>query len=223
MNLFNSGTIAFSPAIVVLNIVFSLALQLVIVWVYKRTHRGLSYSQGFIFTLVIVGILGTMVMMIVQNNLVGAFALLGAFSLIRFRTILKETRDVAFVFFSLAMGVAVGTGAYSIAVIGIVILSVIILVMNKLNVGNIDSGLGFLLTVTSREGINMETLKSIFLRYTTSCDLLQARSYEDGTRENIFSVALKDDLQSGNMIDEIKKTQHIVNIELITSKHSLEY
>jgi len=82
-------------------------------------------------------------MMVVQNNLIGAFALLGAFSLIRFRTILKETRDIAFVFFALVIGVAVGTSNYSIALIGTIFVSIVILLFNKYNIGSIKNGLGF--------------------------------------------------------------------------------
>ena len=92
-NLYNLTTTEISPAIVVLNIIFSLILLLGMVWVYKKTHKGLSYSPSFIFTLIIVGILGTVIMMVVQNSLVCAIVLLGAFSMIRFRTILKEKKD----------------------------------------------------------------------------------------------------------------------------------
>src|SRR3989344_9236862 len=95
-----------NAAIVVINLLFVLALELVIAWVYQRTHRTLSYSQSFVGTIVLMGIIASLIMMVVTENILGAFALLGAFSLIRFRTIVKETRDIAFVFFALAIGVA---------------------------------------------------------------------------------------------------------------------
>lgn len=223
MNFFNLSATYLSPIIVLLNIIFSFALQLAIVWIYKKTHRGLSYSQGFIFSLVIVGVLGTMIMMIVQNNLVGAFALLGAFSLIRFRTILKETRDVAFVFFSLTIGIAVGTGFYSVAVIGLILLSLMIFIMDRYHFGSIVSGLGFLLTITTKGKLNSEFFKGIFKNYALSYELLRSRSHEDGTWENIFSLVLKDDFSSGNLMEEIQKQSGIIDIDLITSKHSVEY
>ncbi|HLB57672.1 MAG TPA: DUF4956 domain-containing protein, partial [Gammaproteobacteria bacterium] len=126
-NFYNIAPTELSIAIVVLNIAFSFVLQLGIAWIYKKTHRGLSYAPSFVFTLIIVGTLGTFVMMIIQQNFVGAVALLGAFSLIRFRTILKETRDVAFVFFALAAGVAIGTGNYATGLVSVVLISLIIL------------------------------------------------------------------------------------------------
>ena len=103
-NLFGIASVEISPAVIALNIIFSFLLQIAIAAVYKKTHKGLSYSSSFISTTVMVGVLGTVIMMIVRNNLIGAFALLGAFSLIRFRTILKETRDIVFVFFALVVG-----------------------------------------------------------------------------------------------------------------------
>src|SRR3990167_777280 len=97
-----------SAAIIVINLIFVFLLELVIAWVYRKTHRTLSYSQSFVGTIILMGIIASLIMMVVTENIVGAFALLGAFSLIRFRTIMKETRDIAFVFFALAIGVAVG-------------------------------------------------------------------------------------------------------------------
>src|SRR3990167_4319281 len=135
LDFYNFTGTEFSAALVVFNLGLSFLLQLVIVWVYKKTHRGLSHSQSFLFTLVIIGVLGTVVMMVVQNNLIGAFALLGAFSLIRFRTIVKETRDVAFIFFALATGVAVGTNNYSVALVATLLISVMIVALSRYGFG----------------------------------------------------------------------------------------
>ena len=104
-NFFNLTPTEISAAVIVLNIAVSLLLQLLIIFVYKKTHQGLSYSSSLIFTIAMIGVLGTVIMMVVQNNLIGAFTLLGAFSLIRFRTILKETRapsliNLCLIFFS---------------------------------------------------------------------------------------------------------------------------
>ena len=137
-------------SIVLANLALSLILGLFIIWVYRRTHRGLSYSMSFIFTMLIISLISTTVMMVVQHNIIGAFALLGAFSLIRFRTIVKDTRDVAFVFFALVSGVAVGTNNYAIALTAVPFIGIVILLATRYQVGALGgSQLNYILTFIS--------------------------------------------------------------------------
>ena len=97
---FNSEIYTFET--VILNLIISLFLGLLISFVYRKTHKGLSYSQSFIITSLLVTVIVCMVIMIIGNNLARAFALVGALSIIRFRTVLKDTKDIAFIFWSLS-------------------------------------------------------------------------------------------------------------------------
>ena len=220
-NLTTTGEL--SAAIIVLNILFSLALQLLVVLVYKRTHRGLSYAPSFIFTLVIVGILGTVVMMIIQQNLIGAVGLLGAFSFIRFRTILKETRDVAFLFFALAMGIAVGTGNYAVAIVSIVLVSLIILALDRFKFGSISGNAGFVLTFNAKERLDITTVTSVLKKYSDSFNLLQSRTHAPGVDAFVFSVRLRDELQASEVLHALKSNPSLLDIELITGDRNVEY
>src|SRR3989344_3869561 len=160
LNFYNTTFTEISAAVAVFVILLTFLIALGIVWVYKYTHRGLSYSQSFLTTLIMVAVLGSIVMMVVQENLVGAFALLGAFSLIRFRTIVKDTKDVAFVFFSLVEGVAVGTSNYAIAVIALILVSGLVLLMHRLRLGRKVLSGGYILMVqaTGSDGGRLETV-----------------------------------------------------------------
>jgi len=222
-NFYNFTSTEFSAAIIVFNILFSLLLQIGIAWTYKKTHKGLSYSPSFISTLIIVGILGTVVMMVIQNNVVGAFALLGAFSLIRFRTILKETRDIAFVFFALVIGISIGTNNYSIAFISTALISIIILLLDRYNIGSITGGLGLILTFNARNGFDIEIIKSILSKHSNEFDLLQTRTHGLDINTYVFSIKLKDNLDSASIIKELKQNESITDIEIITGEHSVEY
>ncbi|PIP73509.1 MAG: hypothetical protein COW88_01800 [Candidatus Lloydbacteria bacterium CG22_combo_CG10-13_8_21_14_all_47_15] len=222
-NFYNLTQTELSSAIVVFNLLFAFALLLVIVFVYKRTHQGLSYSPSFIFTLIIVGILGSVVMMVVQNNLVGAFALLGAFSLIRFRTILKETRDIAFVFFALVIGVAVGTSHYSIALISTVIISLIILGLYRYHIGSMTSNVGFILTFNAKKNINMDEVRKVISGFAESFEFLQAKTYGVDTNTYIFSIKLKDTFDSAKLINELHDKDLISSVNIISGEKSVEY
>jgi len=222
-NFYNLTTTEVSAAMIVINIIFSLILQLIIVWTYKKTHKGLSYSPSFIFTLVIVGVLGTVLMMVVQNNLVGAFALLGAFSLIRFRTILKETRDIAFVFFVLVIGVSVGTNHYSLALIATISIVLIVLLLYRFNVGSMSGGLAYILTFTAKNDLDIGNIKEVLGRMSKSFELMQVRSYGLDTDSYVFSLELKDSIDSVFVIKTLKENQSIADVEVITGEHTIEY
>lgn len=220
---YNLTATELSAAVIVINILLSFALQGVAVYIYKKTHQGLSYSSSFVFSFVLIGVLGTVVMMVVQHNLVGAFALLGAFSLIRFRTILKETRDVAFLFFALAIGVAVGTSNYSIAVIATFLISFMIWLFYRYNWGGMNAGVGHILTFGADEKADMKELKDVISGHSKSCDLLQTRTTAANHISYVFSVKLKNDLAAPDLVKELKKHQAVSNIELITGEHGVEY
>jgi len=83
------------------NLFAALLTGLFIGYVYRKTHRGLSYSQSLVITLVLMCLIVCSVMMVIGSNLARAFALVGALTIVRFRTVVKDTRDTAFIFFAL--------------------------------------------------------------------------------------------------------------------------
>src|SRR5438552_4048872 len=95
----------------------SFLICLVFGYTYKHTHQGLSYSSSFVHTLIMMGVTVAVIMMIIGSNIARAFSLVGALSIIRFRSAIKDPRDVAFLFMVMASGMAVGTGFFQVAVI----------------------------------------------------------------------------------------------------------
>src|SRR5215813_8326825 len=102
---------------VVMALVVSFGLCLVFAYTYKQTHQGLSYSSSFVHALIMMGVTVAVIMMIIGSNIARAFSLVGALSIIRFRSAIKDPRDVAFLFMVMACGMAVGTGFFQIAII----------------------------------------------------------------------------------------------------------
>lgn len=89
-----------------------------IAWVYQRTHSGLSYSMGFTQSLVMLTLGAALLVVVIGGSLITAFGLLGALAIVRFRNVLKDTRDTVFVLFALLLGMAIGTGRMGIALVG---------------------------------------------------------------------------------------------------------
>lgn len=102
----------FAPFEVVLSMALAILLTFVITKTYQATHRGPSYSQGYIHALFLMALCTGIVMMIIGSNIARAFSLVGALSIIRFRTAVKDVRDTAFLFFAIVVGMGSGTGFY---------------------------------------------------------------------------------------------------------------
>ena len=208
-------------AVVIFNILLAFALAWVVVWVWRRTHRGLSFTESFATTILMLAPLASMVMMIVRNNLIGAFALLGAFSLIRFRTIIKETRDVAFLFFSLTIGVSVGTGNYAIALTATALISLIVLGFHRYS-GKAKQSTGYVLTIETDIASDTARIEDVAKRYASRIELLHARSGAT-VRSLAYGLHLLSTEHPNAIVDEIRNISGVTSAYLITGKDAVEY
>jgi hypothetical protein len=102
-------------ATIVLDLLLSFVLGMFVAWLYAATHRGLSYSRNMVHSIVLLAMIITMVMLVVGDSVARAFGLVGALSIIRFRTVVRDARDTTFIFLALAVGIAVGAQQHAVA------------------------------------------------------------------------------------------------------------
>lgn len=129
-NLF-TGTNILTIENVISNLLFATLLGLFIYYVYKKTFTGVIYSQNFNVTIVMICIITTIVMMLIGSNLALSLGLVGSLSIIRFRTAIKEPRDIGFLFWAIAIGLAAGTSEFIIGIIGSIIMALLLFMFNK--------------------------------------------------------------------------------------------
>jgi hypothetical protein len=122
-----------TPAEIVAAIGLSFLLTIVIAAVYRSTHRGTFYTQDYVHTLMILGMVVTAVIMVVGQSLERAFAVFAAFSIIRFRRSVPETRDIGFIFFAMAVGMAAGARQYALAILATAVIGVAVLLIARLD------------------------------------------------------------------------------------------
>ncbi|MFZ1730555.1 MAG: DUF4956 domain-containing protein [Bacteroidota bacterium] len=103
---------------ILINLLTAVACGLFIAWLYRKTTTTPGYPPSLLSSMVLLTLITAMVIMIIGNSLARAFGLVGAMSIIRFRTAVKETLDIVFIFFALAAGLAAGAGAQAIAIVG---------------------------------------------------------------------------------------------------------
>jgi uncharacterized membrane protein YhiD involved in acid resistance len=204
----------------VLDVVFVLVLSFVtsvfIGWIYQLTHRGTSYTQSFVFTLVMNGMIVALVMMIVGSNIARAFSLVGALSIIRFRNAVKETRDVGFIFFSMAIGMAIGTRFYLLGVIAAIVIGMVIVLMTRFNWFAREMT-GQILSVQIPNDAPFDTLfDRAFLKFTNVSELISVGSIQNGIMtELVYSIGMKKSDQVQEFIAEIRKLNGDNKVTLI--------
>jgi len=220
---FQDLTGVFSVTDVVLSLLLSFGLCAAIGWVYQTTHRGASYTQSFVHTLVLNGMVVAVIMLVVGSNIARAFALVGALSIIRFRNAVKETRDVGFIFFTMAVGMAVGTKFYLLAVIAAVLISLIILIMTRFN-WYARRVVSQILKVQVSNDAQFDTLfDGVFLKYTSTSELISVDSVHNGMlTELTYSVGLKKQSKIQEFLTEVKQLNGNNRVTLIAGYNSTD-
>ena len=110
-----------SPGVVVIRLLVAAVLGAVVAWIYRRTRKGSEISSSFPVTLVLLSILIAMVTQVIGDNIARAFSLVGALSIVRFRTVVRDTQDTAYVIFAVVVGMAVGANDLWVGIIGIAV------------------------------------------------------------------------------------------------------
>ena len=124
---FLENVTAVSPLDMVLTIALAFGIGLFIFYVYKKTYQGVMYSSSFGVTLIALTMITSQVILAVTSNVVLSLGMVGALSIVRFRTAIKEPLDIAFLFWSIASGIILAAGMIPLAVIGSVIIGLILL------------------------------------------------------------------------------------------------
>lgn len=201
---------------VLINIVLAFVLGFFIAAIYRLTYQGYAYSASFVHTLIIISMVTAIVIMVIGNNLARAFGLVGAMSIIRFRTAVKDTKDIAFVFFALAAGLATGAGSHMVGVVGCFMVGVVVLFLYLFNFG-----------ITTRKELLlrfwMEPAEDekppylrIFEKYLKTHRLIHMRSARLGQfLELSFNVRFKDDTNHQKLIRELSIIEGIERISLV--------
>lgn len=203
----------------------SMALSVTIAWIYKGTHRGLSYSQSFQFSLVVIGMLAAAVMMVARVSLLNAVGILGVFALVRFRTIVKDTKDMAYVLFVLVVGLAMGTREYALAVITTAAVGIVILVLTRIDFGLAKSHESIIRVVATPEQggpLDSAQFEATLGRLTDSFTLLSAHTH--GSRVEVtYGIRPKRSVSAVSILEALRTEAGVENAELFDAKHQVEF
>ncbi|MDQ8192320.1 DUF4956 domain-containing protein [Roseibacillus persicicus] len=191
---------------VVLAMLLSLALNLFIALVYRLTYRGSRYSQDFVQTLIMIGMVTTILIMVVSGNGAVAFGMFAAFSVIRFRRNLGQSRDLGFVFFAMAIGMVVGARFYAMAVIITVIVNLAIYLLTRFD-AFAPRKASHLINIRVSADVNFEdSFKEIFEHFAEKSDLLRVSSVQAGMMTELrYGVQTKADANMSEFLESLQQ------------------
>ena len=219
-----ANLIALSFEEIILNTIMSILSGLIMAYIYKKTHTGVSYSQSFVHVVVITTVLMTLIVMIIGGSLTRAFALVGALSIVRYRTVLKETKDLSFIFSALVFGMACGTSNYMLNFIGLFTIASLILLLYKFNfaayVQN-DFILNFRIT---NDRTTTSAYMNILKKYCEDYHLVNLEPSDNNkTIRQTYKISLLKDISSEVFVSEINAIKGLNEVVFIDSKNDINY
>ena len=196
------STDTFSIGTFLICIAASLVLGALIAWVHSRFNNS---SKGFVMTIALLPAIVQMVILLVNGNLGTGVAVMGAFSLVRFRSIPGNAKEISSIFMAMAIGLATGTGYVAVAVLFVIIVGGASILYNATSFGE-PKQKEKELKITIPEGVDyMEIFNDLFKKYTTKNELIKAKTTNMGSLYKLdYRISLKNQAEEKLFIDELR-------------------
>lgn len=193
------------PAEVLGAMSLSFVLNLLIGKLYQSTYKGTRYSQDYVHTLVIIGTVTTILIMVVNGNGAVAFGMFAAFSMIRFRRNLGQSRDLAFVFFAMATGMGIGARQYVIVLITTVIVSLAIYLISRKD-AFAPNRASHQLRIRVNNDVDFSVgFNEIFDKFTDAIEMISVESVQAGMMTELrYGLILKENVKVSDFMEEIQ-------------------
>lgn len=153
------GTDRITTLNILLNVSMSFFVGMFIFFIYKKTFQGVLYQRSFNISLVLASVVTSLVIMTISGNLILSLGMVGALSIVRFRTPVKDSMDLIFLFWAISAGIANGVGYYNISIVGSIMISIFLLLLTRTGKGAADTYL--VVVQLSNEAIETDVLDKI--------------------------------------------------------------
>lgn len=205
------------------SLVLSMALGMIIVVVYRITHRGFHYERSFLTTLLMICPIVAVVMMLIGSNLALSLGMVGALSIIRFRTVIKDSRDMVYLFLAIAVGLGCGTYNWLVVAIAVIALCGVLLILNLFKLGKaVHADYVLVLSGESEVPPEDEVLKQELQKQTR---FIETRSIniDEGRWEIVFELRLDkgEAFPDAALYERLSKEHGVKKLSLLVPQLSL--
>jgi hypothetical protein len=212
---------AAGPETALLALLLCFVIGHVVAWVYMWTHDGLSYSKMFTMSLLAMPVIVALVMILMAGNIVIAVGLLAVFTVVRFRNVLKDTRDTTFVLWSIVEGMASGTMRFGIAVLGAILISLVFIYLKVTAFGGRHRYDVVVNLQWRGDGDSLDTLQPILWRHSVRAQLAGHRLLDD--RQDLsYRLSLRDPSRAGELLTDLRGTEGVSGVHLFRREDESE-
>ena len=217
------GTAATDGTLLVIALLLAFVCGHVIAWVYMLTHSGLSYSRSYVNSLILMPVLVALVMLILANNLILAFGLMAIFAMVRFRSVLRDTLDTAYVLAVIVLGLACGTFKFSSAIAGCAV-TVAIMFYFRASAFGTRHRYDLILNVRwSRPAGELSELRQLLDRHSRATFCASQRSHEaDAGVDLSYRLLLRDAARSHELVNELRALPGVAQVTALQSGEESE-
>lgn len=197
----------------------ALVIGFLISLIYIATHRKEGYSQSYVLTMIMLPTIVALILLLI-NTTAGALSLAGAFTLVRFRSVPGDPKDIAYIFFAMASGVACGIGYVGFGIVFFIILGAVMFVLSEFDFGGTKRR-HMTLKITIPENLDYQgAFDPVLKNYTQFYKLRRVKTTNFGTLfELIYSVDVSEDIDQKKFIDELRALNGNMNINLVFFKY----
>ena len=224
MNIVLSQDLVFDIGSLVVYLGVSAILGALIGYTYKITHKGVTYSQGIANTLVLLSVVTAFIVYFIGDSMARAIGLFGVFSIIRYRSAVKDTRDTAFILLALGLGMACGVGSLILAAIGTITIVVIVLVVDGLNLfSGVNTDYLVFFKAQANKGDSKEVIDSL-KPFVKEISLLSVKALDSGKLMDFsISIKLKRNMDISTVVEELQKIDGISDVRFLAAKKDIQF
>jgi hypothetical protein len=226
MDWFLYGDFGSAPAnwpAMIMSLLVALACGQVLAWVYMLTHSGLSYSRSFVNAMLLLPSIVSIVMMVLSNNLVTAFGMMAVFAIVRFRNILRDTLDTAYILTALVIGMAAGTQKYASAITGCALVTLVLLYLWYTAFGTRHRYDIIINLHWARSMKDLEELDRVLHRHSWKPRMASQRAHEgyEGT-DLSYRLLLRDSNRVEDLINELRSLAGVSRVTSMLAENESE-
>lgn len=189
-------------------LLFSFALGLFIFFIYRFSYKGVMYSKTFNVTLIAISMITSSIILAITSNIILSLGMVGALSIVRFRTAIKDPIDVAYLFWAIGMGIVSGAGLWKLALMSSVVIGIILFVFSKIT----DVNTPYLLVISYQteetNDLVFQLIESEAKRYRLKSKVFNGEGYE-------LTVEIRERKTTAGLVNKIGGINHVNSVALL--------
>ncbi|MBN2544704.1 MAG: DUF4956 domain-containing protein [Spirochaetes bacterium] len=207
------------PIVIIGNLFVVLVCISFVYFIYKKTYSSILYSKNFNITLVMTSLVTSLAVMVISSNLALSLGMVGALSIIRFRSAIKDPKDVGFLFWSVALGIVCGIGAYPLAFISTLVIGLVVFIISK-KITVYNSYILVLDFEEKKQEINLTEKIDLMLKKFCYNFKIRSSSYMNQKDEKVYEIKIKE-INIKSLISELKKNNSVKKINIFSYEGEL--